>query len=51
MIKNIVFDIGGVLLEYNPKTYLDKLNIEESKRKATIFYNNHRKLLRIIFII
>ncbi len=33
MIKNIIFDIGGVLLEYNPKTYLDKLNIEESKRK------------------
>lgn len=33
MIKNLIFDIGGVLLEYNPKTYLDKLNIEESKRK------------------
>lgn len=33
MIKNVIFDIGGVLLEYNPKTYLDKLNIEESKRK------------------
>lgn len=30
MIKNIIFVIGGVLLEYNPKTYLDKLNIEES---------------------
>ncbi len=29
MIRNIIFDIGGVLLEYNPKTYLDKLNIEE----------------------
>lgn len=36
MIKNIIFDIGGVLLEYNPKTYLDKLNIEESKRKSKI---------------
>ena len=33
MIKNIIFDIGGVLLEYNPKTYLDKLNIKEEKRK------------------
>lgn len=33
MIKNIIFDIGGVLLEYNPKTHLDKLNIEESKRE------------------
>ncbi len=42
MIKNIIFDIGGVLLEYNPKTYLDKLNIEESKRKELnniIFHN------------
>lgn len=33
MIRNIIFDIGGVLLDYNPKTYLDKLNIEDSKRK------------------
>lgn len=42
MIKNIIFDIGGVLLEYNPKTYLDKLNIEEGKRKKLndiIFHN------------
>ena len=33
MIKNIIFDIGGVLVEYNPKTYLDKLNFEEAKKK------------------
>lgn len=33
MIKNLIFDIGGVLLEYNPKTYLDKLNIPENIRK------------------
>ena len=42
MIRNIIFDIGGVLLNYNPKTYLDKLNIEESKRKTLndiIFHN------------
>lgn len=42
MIKNIIFDIGGVLLEYNPKTYLDKIKIEESKRKELnniIFHN------------
>lgn len=46
MIKNIIFDIGGVLLEYNPKTYLDKLNIEESKRKELndiIFHNQKWK--------
>lgn len=42
MIRNIIFDIGGVLLDYSPKTYLDKLNIEESKRKKLddiIFHN------------
>lgn len=46
MIKNIIFDIGGVLLEYNPKTYLDKLNIEETKRKELnniIFHNQKWK--------
>lgn len=46
MIKNIIFDIGGVLLEYNPKTYLDKLNIEEVKRKEIddiIFHNSKWK--------
>ena len=44
MIKNLIFDIGGVLLDYNPKTYLDKLNIEESKRKKLndIIFHNHR---------
>lgn len=42
MIKNIIFDIGGVLFEYNPKIYLDKLNIKEIKRKELnhiIFHN------------
>ncbi len=46
MIRNIIFDIGGVLLDYNPKTYLDKLNIEDSKRKELndiIFYNQKWK--------
>jgi len=46
MIRNIIFDIGGVLLEYNPKTYLDKLNIEDSKRKELndiIFHNQKWK--------
>lgn len=46
MIRNIIFDIGGVLLDYNPKTYLDKLNIEESKRKELndiIFHNQKWK--------
>lgn len=46
MIRNIIFDIGGVLLDYNPKTYLDKLNIEEGKRKELndiIFHNQKWK--------
>ena len=46
MIRNIIFDIGGVLLDYNQKTYLDKLNIEESKRKIlndVIFHNQKWK--------
>lgn len=46
MIKNIIFDIGGVLLEYNPKNYLDKLDIEETKRKEInhiIFHNQKWK--------
>lgn len=40
MIKNVVFDIGGVLMEYNPKTYLDKLGMEPEvklKVKKMIF--------------
>lgn len=46
MIKNIIFDIGGVLLDYNPKTYLDKLNIKESDRNIlndVIFHNQRWK--------
>ena len=42
MIRNIIFDIGGVLLDQNPKTYLYKLNIEDGKRKGLndiIFHN------------
>lgn len=44
MIRNIIFDIGGVLLDYNPKTYLDKLNIEDGKRKELndIIFHNRR---------
>ncbi len=42
MIKNIIFDIGGVLFDYNSKTYLDKIDISENKRKILndiIFHN------------
>jgi len=34
MIKNIVFDIGGVLLKFNPENYLDYFNYSGEKVKA-----------------
>lgn len=46
MIRNIIFDIGGVLFDYNPKTYLDKLDIKESRRKKlndVIFHDQRWK--------
>jgi len=46
MIRNIIFDIGGVLLDYNPKTYLDKLDIKESRRNKlndVIFHDQRWK--------
>ena len=39
MIRNIIFDIGGVLLDYNPKTYLDKLDIKESRRNRRVKFD------------
>ena len=35
MIKNIVFDLGNVLISFKPKEYLDKKNYPE-EIKATI---------------
>ena len=43
MIKNIIFDIGGVLFDYNSKTYLKKLKFEENQQKELndiIFHNS-----------
>lgn len=31
MIKNIVFDLGNVLLNWNPEVYLKQKNIEVDK--------------------
>ncbi len=41
MIKNIVFDIGSVLVEFEPKKYLDKFNFTEEV-KEEIFQNVFR---------
>ena len=32
MIKNIVFDVGLVLVEFNWQTYLDSFHFEKEKR-------------------
>lgn len=30
MIKNVIFDVGGVLLEWNPSKFLENLNLPQS---------------------
>ena len=32
MIKNIVFDLGNVLIDYNPLKYLDKFEFDEKTK-------------------
>lgn len=34
MIKNIVFDLGNVLIDYNPLKYLDKFEFDEKTKKS-----------------
>lgn len=41
MIKNIVFDLGGVLIDFNPKCYLEHIGIPEEEIPyyiKTVFY-------------
>lgn len=43
MIKNIVFDLGNVLMEYNPQKYLEKFEFDEKTREIlykVIFQSN-----------
>lgn len=47
MIKNIVFDMGNVLIDFNPKQYVDKLNIEDREEKEKVFnaaYLNYKSI-------
>ncbi len=37
MIKNIIFDIGGVLTRFDPNDYLSPFGFEEQKSKALNF--------------
>ena len=34
MIKNIVFDLGNVLMEFNPLEYLEKFKFDEKIKKS-----------------
>ena len=43
MIKNIVFDLGNVLIEFNPLKYLEKFEFDEKTKKIlykVIFQSN-----------
>lgn len=37
MIKNIIFDMGNVLLKFNPWKYVEDLGIEDEKDKILVF--------------
>ena len=36
MIKNIIFDLGNVLISYQPEEYLKKFNLDEGQRQAVM---------------
>lgn len=43
MLKNIIFDIGGVFLKFNPETYIDSFNLGKEKTDDLnrIVFKNH----------
>jgi FMN phosphatase YigB (HAD superfamily) len=43
MIKNIIFDIGNVLVAYRPEEYLDRFGFDENVRKAVLHGIFHNK--------
>lgn len=48
MIKNIVFDMGGVLIKWTPRMYIDRYNLTEEEKillEKVIFRNYHWPLL------
>ena len=45
MIKNIIFDLGGVILKDKPSSILKKIDVnEEDYSKLLTFFNNWKKL-------
>lgn len=47
MIKNIVFDMGNVLIDFNPAQYVKQLNINNKEEEEKIYkatYLNHKSI-------
>lgn len=47
MIKNIVFDMGNVLIDFNPMQYIGELHLENKEEEAKIFkaaYVNYKSI-------
>lgn len=42
MIKNLIFDLGNVLVEFKPEKYLNSLNIPDSKKLSQIIFEDNR---------
>lgn len=47
MIKNIIFDMGNVLIDFDPRKYVEELNIQDDAEKEKIFkatYLNYKSI-------
>lgn len=47
MVKNIIFDMGNVLIDFNPMQYVKQLNIEDKEEEEKVFnatYLNYKSI-------
>ena len=47
MIKNIIFDMGNVLIDFNPMQYIGQLKLEDREEEVKIFkaaYLNYKSI-------
>ena len=47
MIKNIIFDMGNVLIDFNPMQYVGKLNLKDKEEEVKVFkaaYVNYKSI-------
>lgn len=47
MIKNIIFDMGNVLIDFNPMQYIGKLDLKDREEEVKIFkaaYQNYKSI-------